>query len=321
MQTNEITDAANWDDLVATHGGHPLQLWGWGDVKASHNWTATRLAVTNAKGQVIGGAQVLERAIPIIGRTLAYVPRGPFCSDNNRNDVLKALPQWLKANSRAIGVLLEPDQESAELPETWKHTSQNILLARTLRLDLTKTLDELQSAMTKKTRQYIRKSERDITVENVTTNEQLDECMKLYHETADRAGFALHGDAYYHDLFAKLGDGNRIYLARHDGQAVAFVWLAASKSVAFELYGGNNDLGQQIRANYALKWHAITTCQADGIEIYDMNGLYNDGISTFKMSFASHENLLIGTYYRALSPLYKIWQSRCNGNRRKRSRN
>jgi lipid II:glycine glycyltransferase (peptidoglycan interpeptide bridge formation enzyme) len=68
-----------------------------------------------------------------------------------------------------------------------------------------------------------------------------------------------------------------------------------------------NEQGQQLRINYALKWHAIRKCKEWGIERYDMNGLLNDGVSTFKQGFAAHENMLAGTYDYALSPLYVIW--------------
>ena len=68
-----------------------------------------------------------------------------------------------------------------------------------------------------------------------------------------------------------------------------------------------NETGQSLRANYALKWHAIRKCKEWGIERYDMNGLLNDGVSTFKQGFADHENMLCGTYDFPLSPLYGVW--------------
>jgi lipid II:glycine glycyltransferase (peptidoglycan interpeptide bridge formation enzyme) len=33
----------------------------------------------------------------------------------------------------------------------------------------------------------------------------------------------------------------------------------------------------------------------------------NDGISHFKRSFSDHEDMLVGTYDRPLSPLYIVW--------------
>jgi peptidoglycan pentaglycine glycine transferase (the first glycine) len=68
-----------------------------------------------------------------------------------------------------------------------------------------------------------------------------------------------------------------------------------------------NDKGQELRANYALKWHAIRKCKEWGIDRYDMNGLLNDGVSTFKQGFADHEDMLAGTHDYPLSPLYTAW--------------
>ncbi|MGB2861076.1 MAG: peptidoglycan bridge formation glycyltransferase FemA/FemB family protein, partial [Candidatus Saccharimonas aalborgensis] len=118
---------------------------------------------------------------------------------------------------------------------------------------------------------------------------------------------ALHSDAYYRDVHNHLGDASLILAAFHEGKPIAFLWLAVSREVAFELYGGMNDEGQQRRANYALKWQAISICKQRGIMRYDMNGLLNDGVSAFKKGFASHETMLAGTYDYPLSPLYAIW--------------
>ena len=38
-------DQAEWDEYVIDNGGHPLQLWGWGEVKASHGWKVERVFV------------------------------------------------------------------------------------------------------------------------------------------------------------------------------------------------------------------------------------------------------------------------------------
>jgi lipid II:glycine glycyltransferase (peptidoglycan interpeptide bridge formation enzyme) len=131
--------------------------------------------------------------------------------------------------------------------------------------------------------------------------------LDIYHQTAARAGFALHGDDYYYDVADKLDESSLVFAAFEGKAPIAFVWLAISQKTAFELYGGMNEQGQQLRINYALKWHAIRKCKEWGIERYDMNGLLNDGVSTFKQGFAAHENMLAGTYDYALSPLYVIW--------------
>lgn len=146
-----------------------------------------------------------------------------------------------------------------------------------------------------------------MAVRRANSPDDIKRCLEVYKETARRAQFRLHDDKYYSDISEALAENNYIYVAEIGGKIEAFVWLIATKEVAFELYGGVSDLGQEARANYCLKWFAITDMKKRGVKHYDMNGLLNDGVSTFKRSFASHETTLVGTYDKPLSPLYFAW--------------
>src|SRR5690606_41437803 len=78
-----VTDPSTWDREVLALGGHPLQLWGWGEVKAAGAWKAHRLRVTE-DGQTVGLAQLLVRPLPAQFRALSYVPRGPGVAHHHR---------------------------------------------------------------------------------------------------------------------------------------------------------------------------------------------------------------------------------------------
>lgn len=299
-----------WDDFVLEQGGHPLQLWGWGETKAQHGWRAERLLAYDMDKQVIGGAQILIRRLPWPFKSLVYVPRGPVVSAENTSDFLVALANHVRSQYRGVVLTIEPDwAELPQLPKGWRESENTILIPNTLILDLNKTEDELQAPMAKKTRQYIRKSAKEtgLEIRQIKSKEGIAQCLQIYQETAKRAGFALHGDQYYYDIFANMGEGSPVFAAFVDNQPVAFLWLAISSETAFELYGGMNDRGQEVRANYALKWHAITKMKDWGLSRYDMNGLVSDGVSTFKRGFADHEDKLVGTYDKPLSPLYVIY--------------
>lgn len=305
VRTCEIQE--DWDEEILSRGGHPLQLWGWGEVKAAHKWKVTRLIVREGD-VIIGMAQVLVKSLPLPFRALAYIPRGPVAELERREVTLNALADHVKSVYGAVVVTVEPDWQ--EMPEytSWRKSSNTILIPRTLILDLAKTEEELLADMTKKTRQYIRKSGSELlVVRQVKGREELAACLVIYRQTAVRAGFALHDDQYYYDVFDMLGEHSPVFAAFQGGQPRAFLWLAISRETAFELYGGMDEEGQRLRANYALKWHAIQTMRKWGIERYDFNGLLNDGVSTFKQGFANHEDMLAGTYDKPLSPLYVVW--------------
>lgn len=307
MDTRRIEDREAWDSLVHDMHGHPLQLWGWGELKSSHNWRAIRVAVYD-EGHAIGGAQLLIRPLPRPFREFVYVPRGPFTREGREVEVLSEIASFVRANLSAVLLSIEPDTQEAYVSSAWRPGRNTILIPDTLILDLKRPLDELQSHMTKKTRQYIRKSSReDLEIRRVTKREDIAKCLAIYRQTAQRAGFAIHDDQYYYDLHEQMGESSVIFASYQDDQPIAFLWMALSAATAFELYGGMDDTGQRLRANYALKWYAITKCHEWGVRRYDMNGLLNDGVSNFKRGFADHETTLAGTYDLPLSPLYFVW--------------
>lgn len=309
MHIDTCYDPSQWDAVIHGYGGHPLQLWGWGEVKAAHGWTAHRYLVQR-KGITVGAAQVLVRPLPWPLRGFAYIPRGPACDEVAQDQVLEAVAHHVKRHIGAVVLSVEPPRETAPRGKGWRRSTNTILIPDTLILDLSQDEEVLQTAMTKKTRQYIRKSSREhVTIRRVKQREMLDDLLSIYQETAQRAGFPLHEAQYYYDVFDKLGDASVIYAASNEEGQIAFLWLGVSAGVAFELYGGMNEEGQRLRINYALKWHAITECKRWGVEQYDLNGLLNDGISTFKRGFASHETTLAGTYDYPLSPWYPIWNT------------
>lgn len=301
---HEITDQEAWDARVRDNGGHPLQLWGWGEVKARHGWRVLRFAFQDKPW---AGAQVLLRQLPKGIGTFAYIPRGPVGEWSQ--DMLDELSVLLKKRCKAIVLSIEPDQEEMIPLKGWKKAKNTVLLAQTLKLDLEKSEEELLADISSKRRYDIRSSTKKIAqFRALTSEEDLEKCLALYKHTARRAGFALHDDDYYHDIHTQLSN-NSVILGAWDDQnnLLAFTWFAMSPQVAFELYSGIGDEGQKLRANYGLKWWCIQEMKRRGVRQYDFNGLLNDGISTFKRSFASHETTLVGTYDKPLSPLYTVW--------------
>ena len=310
MNLKQCQDKREWDDYVLEHGGHPLQLWGWGDIKTAHGWKAYRLFCHDSDEMVIGAIQLLIRRLPWPLKSLAYVPRGPVVSEGYRGELLLALAEYVERVHHSVVVTIEPDSIQYSVPEGWKQSANHILPARTIILDLTRPESELLNDMVKKTRQYIRKSASEaITIKMVHSKEELDKCLAVYHETAKRAKFNLHSDQYYYDVFNRLGDHSQLFAAYCEDQPIAFLWLAISSDTAYELYGGMNELGQQLRANYALKWHAIRKCKEWELSRYDFGGLLEGGITTFKKGWAENETMLAGTFDRPLSVFYTIWNS------------
>jgi lipid II:glycine glycyltransferase (peptidoglycan interpeptide bridge formation enzyme) len=316
----ECRDREEWDALVDRFGGHPLQLWGWGQVKAEHHWRVERLVVEDpahdaaGAAAAVGVAQVLYRALPWPLKSLAYLSRGPACAPEDAGRVLTAVAATVRAAHGPVALVAEPDWEEGSAGERalaasgFRRTDSTILIPRTLILDLTQTEDELMAAMSRTTRSNVRKNLKGtLEFRTVATEDELEQVLSIYRETAARAGFGIHEDAYYRDIWRYLGAASPIVAAFDGDTVVAFVWIAKSAGTAFELYGGVNAAGQKARANYGVKWAAFTAMKAAGCTRYDLNGLLNDGISDFKKQFAQHEDMLAGTWELPLSPLYPVY--------------
>ncbi|WP_231959153.1 lipid II:glycine glycyltransferase FemX [Paraoerskovia marina] len=337
----EITHRDAWDRSILDAGGHPLQLWGWGEVKSTGTWTARRLHVLDGE-ELVGAAQILVRRLPAQFKALCHVPRGPVVvspadDDGVRDDVesgpegayagggygvgrepqrsavTTAIAAWAKSTIGGVGMTLEPDwPEGTSLTLADARPSPNpILYPSTLIVDLTKDPETLMKSMSKSTRYDIRKAGRSgLDVRRVVDEETVRAVLEVYKETAERAGFALHEDAYYLAIHREMADASVLVAAfDDDGAPVAFVWCVQSASTSFELYGGINDAGRKLRANAPVKWHAMELAREAGVVRYDMNGLLNDGISEFKKSFAHHSDELVRSVDVPFSIWYSAWNS------------
>ena len=310
IELRKCIDKEQWDEYVLEQGGHPLQLWGWGQVKAAHGWAAVRVFALDVgkDDEIVGAAQILIRKLPLPFRSFAYMPRGPLVDADNSDAFLQALAQMVKRDYRSVALSIEPNSFDFEPPTGWQKSANKILSRETILLNIAKTESDLLADMAKKTRQYIRKSASEgITIRQVTTKEGLMECLRIYRQTADRAKFNLHSDQYYIDVFNIMGDHSPIFAAYLSGSPVAFLWMAISADTAYELYGGMNDDGQRLRANYALKWHVIRKVREWGLLQYDFGGLVVGGVSLFKQGWASEETVFPGTFDKPLSPTYALW--------------
>ena len=304
----QCTDRQEWDEYVLDNCGHPLQLWGWGEVKSAHGWSADRLFLTDDSSQIFAAAQVLTKKLPWPFKSIAYIPRGPVAGGADSGELLDILAEYIKKTYHSVVLKVEPDSTDFSVNKNWQKSENFILQSWTISIDLKKSEADLLADIENQTRRYIRKSDIEtITIKKIHNKEDLTKCLKIYHDTSKRAKFALHKDDYYYDIFDKLGDNSPVFAAFVDDQPVAFLWLAISSEVAFELYAGMNNDGRQLNANYALKWYAIRKCKEWGIKRYDFGGMIAGGVESFKRGWTKQDTKLAGTFDRPLSIYYGIW--------------
>jgi peptidoglycan pentaglycine glycine transferase (the first glycine) len=308
MQVREILSKDEWNETAERFGAHPLQWWQWGELKVKTGpWTARRLVCTTDAGEPVGGAQVLLRSMPFPFRAMAYVPRGPFAAEGQFQAVADAVAGWVKANTKAVSLKVDPAIQDFTFASDWKK-SETVLINKTAALSLEPSEDELMAAIpNKKCRQYIRKASRAGINVRKGTRDDLPAVLALYHETAEADGFGIHADEFYEAAFEELEGIQHFFVAEGEDGIQAFLWNVVSPNgTCFELWGAVNEAGKASRANYYMKWVAICAAKEAGAKLYDLNGLLNGGISNFKMLFVPEPTYWVETHDKPLSPLYGL---------------
>ncbi|MGH2446601.1 MAG: lipid II:glycine glycyltransferase FemX [Candidatus Limnocylindria bacterium] len=307
-----VTDAEQWNAFVEGASYHAFpQLWEWGEVRAMGGWRPIRLAVGPSQDEPIAGAQLLLRRMPLVGWHLAYVPRGPIgrLDDPIVREALIGALRALGRTERIATVRADPEARldtpygRALLEAPWR-AAPKVQPPTTRVIDLTAGADTLRANLKRKHRQYVNKAERsgvtierfDGSVPSEVIGPALADFNRIYRHTAGRAGFVARQPFYYERVWSLFAPTGRVRLsfALKDGERVAVLYHFTCGERAVESYGGMTDAGADARANYLLKWAAVSGFADEGFGVYDMWGLATGGIRQFKEGFGGEEIEYVG---------------------------
>lgn len=313
MRVRPATDAevARWDELVvATGRPHLLQTTGWAELKASAGWRPVRLVLGDD-----GVAQVLLRALPL-GLSLAYAPRGPLVANGDLADAIAAVRDALR-RKRCVGLLCDPEvtagavARDAIVSAGAAISPVHVQPRRTLLFDLAKEPDQLLAEMHKKTRQYVRKAERD----GVVTEETADvgRFHALLEAVARRDGFGIHERAYFERIQDLFGERAHFQMARVGGDDAGALLVLRVGDRAWELFGGWSGAHAEERPFYLLKWRSLLRMRQLGVRRYDMWGLSEggelSGVERFKLGFGGEQVAWLGAIETPVTrPLFPLWK-------------
>ena len=312
---HQLPNAA-WDAFVERRAdGHALQTSAWAALKSHFGWSAGRVAVLDGE-QVVAGASVLFRKLPLGLVTFAYIPKGPLVDWDNAPLVSK-LFEGLDALChvrRAFAVRLEPDLEEAQgtrykmQAALFLHPSPAIQPRRTILIDLTKTEDELLAGMHQKTRYNIRLAARKGVVVREGTENDLAAFYALTQVTGARDDFGVHSADYYRaafELFVPRGWARLFVAEVHETgiepTPVAAIPMAAIMVFAFGnkawyMYGASGNEHRERMPNHALQWEAICWAKSRSCATYDLWGVPDEDEMTLEAQYLEHNEGLWGVY-------------------------
>jgi lipid II:glycine glycyltransferase (peptidoglycan interpeptide bridge formation enzyme) len=324
------TDPPTWNAFVSSEANaHFQQSWEWGELAPDLGGTAHRLAALDGD-RMVGAMQVFANPIWGTGSTHLYVPRGPAVLEPSV-EVLGSLfdaARRLGGDVDALGIRVEPNAASCNA--AWK----SALRATGMRpafppsqprsswmLDVTRDEESLLSNMKQKTRYNVRLASRKGVEIVVGGSDDEDDFYALFHETADRDDFFVHGKAIYERMFAAFrATGNFcMLLARHGGRLIAAITLIRFGSTCWYVHGASSGEHRNLMATYLLQWNGIQQAKRWGCSLYDFRAipdvLRDDqdmyGVYRFKEGFGGYQFTTLHThaapYRHAMFGLWQLW--------------
>jgi len=296
-----------WNRFVAHHpDAHILQTSPWGTLKAQFGWAAERVGLIRGD-ELVTGAQVLYRRLPVGLGCLAYVPKGPLV-DWADEEQLSALLPLLDDTARsrgAIALTIEPD-----LPDEPAHRERLRVLGfhpsplgsvqprRTIIVDISPDEDAILAAIKSKTRYNTRLAGR----KGVTVREAAQADLPAFHAlmstTAARDRFGVHSPAYYeaaYRLFVPQGWA-RLLLAEVEEKPVAAVMLFALPPRSWYFYGASGNAHREKMPTYLLQWEAMRWAKSQGCTTYDLYGVPDEDREKLEAEFAGRQDGLWSIY-------------------------
>jgi Uncharacterized protein involved in methicillin resistance len=212
----------------------------------------------------------VEEAARVENTTRADDAEGEIAASRGE-DSSDAPAQAATAERPAIGRPLREAAAYVQVPDT-------------VLVDLGPDEAGILAAMKSKWRYNIRLAEKKGVVVEEAGVDGIPVFYELYRTTSARDKIALHPESYYRRLFAlaaeRRGSGDssqapdvRLWIARHDGQALAANITLFRGEKAVYLYGASSDEKRNLMPTYALQWAAMRAAKAAGCLEYDLFGM------------------------------------------------
>lgn len=284
-----------------------------------------------------GEGVMIERYIT--GR-LRYLEVNGWTPFSGENDQIVRMLRDVGRKTGAVFVRWTPSESQKSKVKSQKFIGIQVVTPRvlihqvpprtTLVIGLSKSEEELLSAMHEKARYNIRLAERrGIRVRRAGVDESFRAFWSLMRETAKRGRVGIHAREYYRKMLETVQGGDvqaRLFLAVHREIPLATAILITCGDTATYLHGGSSSEQRNLMAPHLLQWRMMQYAKHHRMKWYDMWGIAPQdergktreergyvhpwtGITRFKLGFGGEVKESVGTFdiicrpfvYRVLS--------------------
>jgi peptidoglycan pentaglycine glycine transferase (the first glycine) len=242
------------------------------------------------------------------------ITRGPVCDDAEISSACFAeLAQYAGTQRDCVYIDISPERPDSAGDNLgfgkngWARSGAQRL---SLRLDLTRTCEDLFGEFRKNTRYEVRRAERSgMDVCFATSNAQIADFLEIYARTADRKNFSPDPPEHLREIILWLqSETNRgaLLLASYKGVTLGGAVIVRAGTRCWYVWGASRQ-HEELNAGHILQWNALLWAKSHGCTEYDFGG-YTPGAKSgpawFKEGFGGTAVSFIPPRRRVLRPGY-----------------
>jgi lipid II:glycine glycyltransferase (peptidoglycan interpeptide bridge formation enzyme) len=317
-----VNDKHKWEKAVDEFDfTSPFLSWKWAEFEQSQGEEFFRYGVFDGDDDLVGLLPI--KVVKAKRGKYLHLRHAPAI-DWNDGDLVGAVNEFLIKKTREhscyffrVSPLIKANDDNRQLLGKYgykKATSHMVDAEKTLVVDLTQSLDELQSNMRKNTRYNIRKSDREgIEVRNVGDLSLFGQFRDIYRDTVKRQGWTAYSTEYIkaeYELFAQ-DDMAEMFVAYHEGNPIAASIFLFYKDEVIYHHSGSYTKYRDLPSSYAIQWAIMKYAKEHGYKTYNLWGVCDKedkdhpwyGLSLFKYGFGGHVRDMIHAHDYVVSPL------------------
>jgi len=289
IRFSDAPDDPDWDDFLERCSSWSIcpQTSCWGQARASAGWEPTR-AIISTDGGVVAGVNMVTHPLPV-GGNIGFVCRGPVVPPDNP-DLVKLVFDEMLELGRSVAVnylVVQPPRGGDWMSERlaklgFRPGAFDIDVTATVRLDLSKSLDELFSGMSPDCQGRIRQAERNGVTVRLGTEADIPVFNRLHERHCLRLGRIRRGESYFQELWRALAPRGHIelFIAEYEGEPVSAVLAMPFGEDCYNMERSWMGELDQLGADSLVEWETIKWAKAEGYRYGDLDGIDRQAAET-----------------------------------------
>jgi Acetyltransferase (GNAT) domain len=290
-----------------------VQTWEYGEAKVRTGAWKVERSIFLDGGRLLGVCQAMVRVLPLLGRGVVWINRGPLWRRRQEEPNVSLLSNMLVelrrywVEERGMYLLIAPPlyREEAfpsQFPPSGFASVEGANGWASARLDLSLPLEELRRLLHPKWRNCLKKVERLGLVCESGSNDQIFlEVMTFYKEMLEQKGYESSlTPALIHQWQTFLDEDRKLWgvIGKRGEEGLGAILIARFGNTCEYLIGAINPAGRSTNVNYLLLWHAISQMKELGYRWFDLGGMHPQstpaGILHFKSRLGGSPYMLVG---------------------------